>query len=43
MGQSKKQLAQLAVATAMKTRLQAGYSLQTLINIYDVTERSRIG
>lgn len=39
MNQSRKQLAQLAVATAMKTRKQANISLHSLINIFDFSER----
>ena len=39
MNQSRKQLAQLAVATAMKTRKQEGISLHSPINIFDFSER----
>ena len=39
MNQSRKQLAQLAISTAMKTRQKAKCPLHSLIDIYDFTER----
>jgi len=39
MHQSRKELARLAIATAMKIRKQAGVSLHSLINIFDFSER----
>ncbi len=39
MSQTRKQLAQQAIATAMKVRKEAGFSLHAPINIFDFSER----